>query len=268
MKTVIHGIHHLPEADYRALDAINKTGLDYIAKSPAHFQAFRAQPPEATDAMLLGMATHLGVFEPELLYKKFFARPDGIDGRTKEGKAALREIGIKNAGKTMLRSEEFATIEGIMKSIRGHALASQLISGGRAEAAAISQDPEHGVLCKARPDYLRADDMIIDLKTTGNAGFFQFQRSVRDFRYHVQAAWYLKVVNEALKRSQYKRFVLMVVEKEPPFGVILYELDAEALRIGATVARQNLKTYAECLKRNEWPGYPETVLTMTVPVYE
>jgi hypothetical protein len=34
------------------------------------------------------------------------------------------------------------------------------------------------------------------------------------------------------------------------------------------VARANLKTYAECLTRNEWPGYPENLLTMTVPVYE
>lgn len=268
MKTMMTGIHELTDTDYRALSAINKSGLDQINKSPAHYQAYLRQPQEPTAAMILGTATHYGVFQPELFYRHFFARPDGIDGRTKEGKAQLSELGKANAGKTMLSLEDFQTVEAMMKAVRNHPTASQLISGGKAEMSALCQDPELGVLCKARPDYLGTNGIIVDLKTTDDASFFAFQRKVRSFRYHVQAAWYLDTVNAAMGGQYYNRFILLVIEKEAPHGIILYELDSEAIRLGKLEARANLKTYAECLKKNEWPSYPEHLLTMTVPVYE
>lgn len=265
MKTQAAGIFSLSFPDYRALKAINKSGLDKIEKSPAHYQHSLVTPDEPTDAMIFGQAAHLAVFEPEQLYRNFFARPEGIDGRTKEGKARLEELGKANVGKTMLKADEWAALEGMMRSVRENALVSQLISGGKAEQSAIAHDAEHGVLCKARPDYLGRDGVMLDLKTTENVDFFSFQRSVRTFRYHVQAAWYLDVVNAALGREEFKRFVLIAIEKKAPFGIIAYELDPEAIRVGRMQARANLKTYAECLKSNNWPGYPEQLLSMTLP---
>jgi hypothetical protein len=268
MKTHSTGIFSLTFPDYQSIKAINKSGLDKIAKSPAHYQHSLLVPQEATDAMILGQAAHSAVFEPEDLYRRFFARPDGIDGRTKEGKAALAELGAKNAGKTMLKADEWASIEGMMKAVRNNALVSRMISGGKAEQSAVAQDSEHGVLCKARPDYMGTDGVLYDLKTTADVDFFKFQRSVRGFRYHVQAAWYLDTVNAAIGSKVFTRFVLLAIEKEAPFGIIAYELDAEAIRIGRLEARANLATYAKCFHANQWPGYPEQLLTMTVPVYE
>jgi PDDEXK-like domain of unknown function (DUF3799) len=267
VKTNLTGILELADKDYRALDAINKSGLDYINKSPAHFQHMKLHPEEPTDAMILGTATHYGVLEPELLYKNFFARPDGIDGRTKEGKSKLEELGKANVGKTMLKADEMAMIEGMMKAVRGHRVASQLISGGKAEMSAVCQDSEYGVLCKARPDYLTSGDAIIDLKTTDDAGFFAFQRKVKSFRYHVQAAWYLDVVNQSIGREQFKRFILLTVEKDAPHGVVIYEMDDKSIQLGRIEARSNLETYVKCVRENHWPGYPEAMQIMTVPVY-
>lgn len=268
MKTLIQGLHDIPANDYHALNAINFTGLKEIEKSPAHFQNYLKTAKEATAAMILGTATHYGVLQPELLYKNFCARPEGIDGRTKEGKAALEKLATENAGKTILKADEFSAIEGMMRAVRGHKLASQLISGGMAEMSAIAQDSEHGVLCKARPDYLGKDGVIVDLKTTDDASFFAFQRKVKTFRYHAQAAWYLDTVNAAIGREEFKRFVLIVVEKEAPHGVIVYEFDAESIRLGRLLARSSLAVYAECSKSGKWPGYSEHMHTMTVPIYE
>lgn len=268
MKTNLKGLHDLPFADYLKLDAINKSSLDDIHQSPAHFQYRKANPEEPTDAMILGSATHHGVLQPELLYKEYFARPDGIDGRTKEGKAKLEELGKANVGKTMLKAPEFAMIEGMMKAARSHKVASRLLSGGQAEVTAISQDPEFGLTCKARPDYVTTGDTLIDLKTTNDVSFFSFQRQVRDFRYHVQAAWYLDVVNAAIGKDQYKRFVLVAVEKEAPYGIMIYEMDPVSLKLGRAEARRDLKTYAECLKSNVWPCYTEATQIMTIPTYE
>jgi hypothetical protein len=268
MNTSITGILNLSQTEYRALDAINKSGLDHINKSPAHFQYMKANPPEATPAMVLGTATHLSVLQPELLHSHFFSRPEGIDGRTKEGKVRLEELGRQNAGKTMLKADDFALMKGMTKAVRDHKAASRLLSGGRAEMTALCQDAEHDTLCKARPDYLTDSDIIVDLKTTENANFFHFQRKVRDLRYHVQAAWYLDTVNAAVRCEQFKRFFLIVVETDAPHGVVIYEMDQEAIRIGRMEARRNLETYVQCVKEYCWPGYPEFVQIMTVPVYE
>ncbi len=268
MKTNLTGILDMAAADYHALDAINKSGLDHIAKSPAHYQYAKAHPKAPTDAMILGTATHYGVLEPELLYKNFFARPDGIDGRTKEGKAALADLAEKNVGKTILKSDDMAMIEGMMKAVRSHRVASSLLSGGMAEKSCISQDSEFGVLCKARPDYLTNADAIIDLKTTDDASFFAFQRKVKSFRYHVQAAWYLDVVNAAIGREQFKRFILLTVEKDAPHGIVLYELDLQSIHLGRLEARRNLETYVECKKTDVWPSYSEAMQIMTIPNYE
>lgn len=264
MKTLLHGFHELSEADYRALNAINKSGLDQINKSPAHYQEYLKRPPESSDAMTLGRATHLGVLEPDLLYQQFFARPEGIDGRTKEGKEKLSELGRQHAGKTMLKADDFETIEGIVRSVRGHKVASQLISGGKPELSTIAVDPEFEVLCKARPDYLGRDGIIVDLKTTESANFSQFQRSVVSFRYHVQAAWYLDLAN-LIAPGQFKRFILIAVEKVPPFGLMIYELSPDAIQAGRVAARANLRTYAACKLADIWPGYRDDIQTMSVP---
>lgn len=262
------GLYDLDEPTYRALPHINKSGLDKVHRSPAHYRWSCENKEAPTPAMILGQAVHLGVFQPELLYRHFYARPEGIDARTKDGKEKLAELERANAGKTMLKPEDFATVEGIMRAVRGHKLASQLISGGRAEVTALARDAEFDVDVKAKPDYLRDDDVIVDLKTSAEVTFFPFRRSVTSFRYNCQAAWYLDVTNAALGREQYRRFILVAVEKEPPFGVIVYELDAEAIRLGRMEIRADLEVYARCLKSDSWPSYPESILTMTVPVFE
>jgi hypothetical protein len=268
MKMHATGMFSLSFPAYQAIKAINKSGLDQIKKSPAHYQHFISTPDEPTDAMLFGQAAHAAVFEPEELFRRFYARPEGIDGRTTGGKATLSELASRNAGKIMLKAEEWMALEGMMKSVRTNSLVSQLIAGGKAEQSAVCHDAETGVLCKARPDYMGKDGVLLDLKTTESVDFFNFQRSVRTFRYHVQAAWYLDTVNAAMGANLFSRFILIAIEKKAPYGIIPYELDPEAIRLGRIEARANLKTYAECLKANTWPGYSEQILSMPIPIYE
>ena len=49
---------------YHAYDGISKSGLDLIARSPAHYAYRTASEP--TRAMVIGSATHAAILEPEV----------------------------------------------------------------------------------------------------------------------------------------------------------------------------------------------------------
>ena len=89
MPEIIHG---LPNADYHASAAISKSGLDKIARSPAHYKAAQEAEQEATDAMIFGSAFHDFILLPEIFQTAYTVLPDDFDGRTKEGKALMSAI--------------------------------------------------------------------------------------------------------------------------------------------------------------------------------
>jgi len=212
---------------------------------------------------LIGSAAHFGVLQPDLFYAKYFARPDGIDGRTKEGKAALVALGTENVGKLMLPLADFARIERMIEAVYSHPTASQLLKGGSAEQSVLWKDAITGVDCKARIDYLR-NDVRVDLKTCESASSSDFQRSVARWQYHRQAAFYSDGVHAATGNKGIG-FVLIAVEKEPPYAIAIYVLDQLAVDTGRAIYRELLATYAECLKTNVWPGYSEKVQTIGLP---
>jgi exodeoxyribonuclease VIII len=126
------------------------------------------------------------------------------------------------------------------------------------------RDAETGLECKARPDYLRADNIYIDLKTTDDASHEEFSRSVAKWAYFRQAAFYTDGLKAATGRDL-AGCVLIAVEKEPPYGVAVYVLDDTAIEFGRLKYKQALYTIAECRKRNEWPGYPTETQTIVLP---
>ncbi len=64
---------------------------------------------------------------------------------------------------------------------------------GLAEQSYWWKHRETGLQCKCRCDYV-IDDMVIDLKTTGEGGASpdKFTKTIVNFQYHMQAAHYLQ----------------------------------------------------------------------------
>ena len=263
MKTNLTGIVEMTEAQYNAHPAIRNTELGYLLRSPAHLIAYRNEKPEPTPAQIIGTAAHFGILEPQKFYARYFCRPDGIDGRTKEGKEALAALGKEHAGKIMLPFTDFQRIERMIESVYSHPTASALLSGGRPEQSVLWKDIATGVDCKARIDYLRGD-LRVDLKTCESASFQDFQRASARYQHHRQAAFYSDGVRAATG-NEGVGFVILAVEKEPPYGIALYVLDKLALDAGRAIYREALATYAECLKTNVWDCYPAKTQTLSLP---
>ena len=226
----------IDEQVYRSDPAIAASDLKYaIDHGLEAFNIYKYgknNPPRiATPAMKFGSMIHKFVLEPKL-FPHSYALLD--DKRTKQGKAtalALQEKGIQT-----FTSLEFETIAAMKKSLSQNSFVSKYIfddsqNGFEIDMGASEQSywwkhRETGLQCKCRCDFI-VDDMVIDLKTTGEAGASPeaFTRAIASFKYHLQAAHYLQATGA-------KRFIFVVVEKVFPYSVGIYELSPHFIERG------------------------------------
>lgn len=265
MKT---GIYRMPASDYFGLDAINKSGLDEMARSPLHYwQRYRnpmRAPREETPAMAFGTAIHAAALEAETFRQRFTALPPDLDRRTKEGKEAYARA--EATGKRIITHDQDLACAAIAARLRSSPAAVELFAKGNAELTIIWSDPTHGVLCKARPDWISASGILVDLKSSEDARATEFARSSWDYGYHRQAAWYLDGYRAATGKDALG-FVFAVFEKSAPFACAYYIADDAMITKGREENAKLLARYAECLKANAWPGYPETIEALSLPAW-
>lgn len=247
----------ISNAAYHSTEHLSSTGLKYLAQSPAHFKAYKEGPRETTSAMLLGTAIHSMVLEGE---KGEVLLAPGSTRTTK----LYKDFAAENPGKILLLEDEWDRMNGAIQAIRNHPLARAMLSKGRAEHSVFWNDPETGVPCKCRPDFLRDDGVVIDLKTTTDASERAFQSSIMKFKYHWQSAWYLDGLKVAAG-IETNQFVHLVVETEAPFGVNLFVLDDASLEKAREDIRRLLGIYSECLHTGEWPAYEASVKNLALP---
>lgn len=267
MTDFIYGLHPASaysNSAYHALDAVGKSDLDLIARSPMHYRSTLHCSPESP-AMRIGSAVHCAVLEPERFAREYMAAPS-IDRRTKAGKEQAAEIEMQAAqeGKRVLPIDEYEMVADVAYVVRHHPRVSSMLSAGQPEVSALWKNDEFGVRCRARFDWITPEGWLLDLKTTQDASPSAFAKSCAAFRYHVQAAWYLDGYLAATSDMP-QGFIFIAVEKTPPYAVALYELDADAVDLGRALARRDLARYANAREFDSWPGYPENVQSLSLP---
>lgn len=240
---------------------ISKSGLDLINRAPAHYYERylnpNANPPKETPALIIGSAVHCAVLEPEEFGKRYAVGPR-VDKRTKAGKEEWEAFLIASEGLTCLDSETATLCERIMESVRKFPAAKYLLSGGKAEEPIYWTDEAIGVDCKARPDWLTPENIIVDIKTTDDASPRGFAQSVRKYRYDVQAAFYWDGLEAATQRTC-EGFFFIVVEKSPPFLCAVYYISNDDMQDAREKYQKNLLTYRMCKESGIWSGYSEIV---------
>lgn len=267
MKAILNGLHsEIPAQDYFSIDAVSSTLLRELNKSPAHARSYLDLKKEPTQAMKFGTGFHALIGEPELFAKKYVKAPEGIDRRTKDGKTAYAEFLTLNPGKEILTSEEYQQLDGMLYSILKNRTALSLLTGGKAEQSVFWEDRASGVKCKCRPDYLRNDGIVVDLKTSEDGSKKGFRRSLVTYSYHIQSAFYLDGVSQVVGEPL-TDFVHVVVEKRAPYAVSIYSLDDASLDMARQEIARLLKLYAECEQSGTWPSYPEEIQNVTLPFW-
>jgi hypothetical protein len=216
--------------------------------------------------MAIGSAVHTHVLELDQWDARYVTAPEGINRRTNAGKAEWQAFETAATGRTVLAKADAELVMRMGHSVFRHPAAAMLLAmPGKAETTHMWIDEATGLQCKCRPDWLTDDgSLIVDLKTTEDASPSGFQKSVANWRYHVQAAWYLSGVAEATGTCP-DQFIFIVVEKKPPYAVAVYAADAEMIGLGAKQAVRDLDTLATCKAANAWPGYSDQIETISLP---
>jgi exodeoxyribonuclease VIII len=260
----------MENADYHRHSAVSKSHLDQIAKSPLHYWARYLDPnrvtPEPTPAMAIGSAVHTHVLELDQWDARYVTAPEGINRRTNAGKAEWETFETAATGRTVLSRTDAELVMRMGHSVFRHPAAAMLLAmPGKAETTHMWIDEATGLQCKCRPDWLTDDgSLIVDLKTTEDASPSGFRKSIANFRYFVQASWYL----DGVERSTGKRpeqFIFLCVEKKAPYACAVYAADAEMIEAGAAAAARDLEVLATCRQANAWPGYSDQIEPISLP---
>ena len=260
----------MDNADYHAHPAVSKSHLDLIARSPLHYWARYVDParvaPEPSPQMRLGTALHTHVLELSRWDQEIAVAPGDINRRTKEGREQWAAFEASSAGKTVITADDAEVVMAMGRSIMRHPGAAMLLGlPGKAETTHMWTDATYGIECKCRPDWLTDDGSImVDLKTTRDASPRGFRRSIGDYRYHVQAGWYMHGVQAATGKRP-DQFIFVCVESTAPYACAVYAADAEMIDRGYEHAMFDLGKLATCRAADSWPSYSDQIETISLP---
>ena len=263
-------MHNQSAADYHADPGASASRLKLLKRSAAHMRYAMDNPQEPTPAMIIGSATHSAILEPDLFVKEWGRLPVG-DGRSTAIKQAKAELITQFGADHILKSDVYDNILAMRDSVLGNALALDLLDGADTEVSHYWTDVHKAVECKARIDALPQegsvwDHCVVDIKTTVDASPDEFRRTVGNFSYHIQASHYLESTG-----AERHRFIFIVVEKEPPHCVAIYELDDDALALGRESRKAMLDLWALCEAKeavrgaDAWPGFPPEIQELALP---
>lgn len=245
----------VPERVYHSdLSSLSSTGAKTLAtRSPAEFDWERrnGRPPKkefdfgsAAHRYLLGKGAEIEVVHYD-------------SWRTDEAKAQRAKA--YKAGRVPLLADIDVAARELAAKARRHPLVAELLTEGEAEVSGWWVDEETGCPCRVRPDWItrRGDHVLIaDAKFVDDSSPAAFEKALYRWGYHQQAPWYVDGASALLEVDpELIRFLFVAVAKPGPNLVNIYELDEDALRIGARRNREAREIFVRCLETDDWPDY-------------
>jgi len=256
---------NIPFAEYLLWEAMNKSSLWAMRKSPAHFRWERDHPRKSTGPMDKGTLLDTLLFEGEAaLDKKAMLRPGG-HGNAKIVREAHTEAEI--TGRILVTEADLAILKLRVQNIKEHPKAAELLEACEKQLSIVWIDPHTSVLCKSRIDLTETNGpRVADLKHTRNAEVTYFRRDIPRFGYQIQAALNIDGLRIATK-LKYNEFLFIAAEDEPPYCCNVIPLGAASIAAGRAAYSRWLYQYKRCLEADEWPGYDDSHTPVDIPIY-
>lgn len=265
MPTYEPGVYETSADDYHAHPALSSSGARKLLppSCPALFHYERSNPVEPTTEMEFGSVAHdlllgNGNAYEVLSYDNY---------RTKESQEKAKAL--RAEGRIPILDWEFRRAEAMVSVLRAHPIAGHLFTGGAAEKSLFWVDPTTGVNLRARIDYMKLDHLpplIVDYKSCTSAALDKIPKSVADYGYHIQAAFYIEAVKR-LKLADDPAFLNVWQERKPPFLVTVTQMPVASLLIGADRVREAIELFDRCTKTGRWPGHSDQVEAIGVPYW-
>lgn len=235
---------------------------------PAQFKYDRDHPQAPKKEWDLGTAAHRLVLGdgPELVEVKV------SDWRTKDAQRQASEARARGA--VPLKTADYEQVHAMADALRRHPTAATIFdpAGGKPEQSLYWIDPITQVTCRARPDWLPTPGpgrlIIPDYKTAAKVNRKAIQNAIRDHGYHQQAAWCVEGAQATGLAGSDAVFVLVFQVKNPPYHVVVVQVDAMDLRIGHAKNAVARDIYRECTETGVWPAYGDGVEIIPQPEWD
>ena len=252
----------IPEDEYHALPRLSQSSIKTLLRSPSHYKHGERKE---TAAMKQGSLIDIALTEPARLDTDYHVVPAGfrMDPRTK----AYQAEEALAAGRIMVKQPDMDHALAIRDAVQGHLIASQLLEGAQAQLAAfwVEATPHGVVSMKGRMDWVNPGmRILIDLKSTDDAR--SFPKKAGDLGYFIQDAAYRRGW-EMAGGFAVDAFVFIVVERDPPHGIKLYELSQKARDKGLQQYLKGVNRYAQCVATDNWFTYDPHIVEVDVPEY-
>lgn len=269
-------LENIPFEEYAKAEGINAGGLKIINEfSPAHYYQDRygtLQKKEST-ALRFGKLFHFAVLEPHIFQQKAVIVPK-FEGFTKDGRLSTQSGEAKEKkkawyaalpqGAIICEQHELDSLLFMCDKLLKHPLCRNLLEKGVKETTLVWDDEEFGVKCKARPDFISDAGIPVNIKSSMNASPEAFMWDVSRRKYDLEASHYL-AGGKATGQYRSDAYFFLVVEKEPPYEIAVYGAGTSIVFAGDGYRQRAMKRYAECLRKNEWPGYQTKASDLDYP---
>lgn len=230
---------NLSQKEYREKkDFLSSSDIKTLLTNPYKFKT--GFESKKSDNLILGSAVHSLILEPQNFERDFIVLPQDLNLRTKEGK----EIKANFEKEALEKDKELISYDlhqkalEISENFKKSKAYNYFKLDGKPEVSFFGKIED--VHCKCRTDYMIFDkETIIDLKTTNledGASPDAFLRNIANFKYYIQAAFYLKLTNA-------KDFYFIAIETQEPFMIGVYKLDFQSIEFGINEIKRALEIY-------------------------
>lgn len=219
-----------------------------------------------TPAMVLGCAFEdwlmvaLDMMTHEEFDAAYAVKPEGFDGRTKNGRTWLANM--KAADQMVIATEDKNMFESMLASI--DAMDGMMETLRQAEPQCSYRIEFPGLPgIQSRPDFSLPENGFmgrahIDLKTIDSLN--GIENSIINYGYHTQAA----MVANTTTVDEYH---LLVVEKAFPYRAQLIRISAGYIDLGTRWCMRKLGELRGCFETDTWPRVLETHRTVEPPAW-
>jgi len=265
----------LPLDQYHSAAHVTKSKLsDFAAKGP-RFYATRyvqrtAQRDESSDAQVIGQALEDRIQVPAEYKARYVVRPDGMDGRTKEGKVWAADV--KARGLVVLSADDANMIEEMVTAIFENEAAAELVRNAKPQPT-ITMDYAGLPGVASRPDWFSESGCaltgfrpyVLDLKSTLTLTKLTSGRGIAEYGYHQQfgLCTYALAKNGFVDVPVY----LLAAEKCRPHRAQVVQLDETWLSAGWDWCARQLSKLAKHYQANEWPRVDAEMVVSKAPAW-
>jgi hypothetical protein len=279
----------MPAHEYRAnKEYISPSDIKGVT-TPLGFITKQQQPSERKESFEVGTAAHTLILEPDkfssqvvIIPRDQFPEPEKIDedGCIKLSIAAngrhYKKVMSMNPRKAVITGDHYGMLlkmQTSVKALKGIDIALDLPNAyvensfyarviftkeGQFEKIEPCEDNEKygelDVLVKTRPDYVHRDKPInLDFKTTQSVDQRSFASDCGRYEYDIQGAMGLDIISANIGKV-YNIFLILAVEKHPPYDSVIFDLASEDLMKAKGEYLWRLNMIREARNSGVWKG--------------